>query len=327
MFNIIQRPNKSKIAYKKMNSDVIYLIPQIDSEYQFIDSNGLTRIVVLLAGSIGDKFVIKNDTTYSSIYRLTISNLNRSNTIDWIYSGSIKSYIFDGKSWCAESNGSGTDDKFSLTNFANISLGRYSRGDNQGVGIGYSANGNGGVAVGNSAQGTNYGAAVGTGANSNNKYNSFAKSTNSKCERYGEESKSADGIGTSKYMYSQLDWFKETTDAIPTEIFLSGVASNRALVLANSAYMFDINIVAYSNATTEGAVWNIKGGIRRDGSNNTTLIGTPVKTLISNDTGVTTWDVSVTADDTNEALKITVTGEAGHSIRWNAEGRISECRF
>ena len=39
------------------------------------------------------------------------------------------------------------------------------------------------------------------------------------------------------------------------------------------------------------------------------------------------WVVAATADDANEALIITVTGEASKTIRWNVEGSYSEVRF
>lgn len=91
--------------------------------------------------------------------------------------------------------------------------------------------------------------------------------------------------------------------------------------------MFEINAVAYNNAGTEGATWRISGGIRRDGSNNTALIGAVTKTMVSKDAGAATWDITVTADDTNESLKIEVTGENAKTIRWTVDAHITECRF
>lgn len=124
-----------------------------------------------------------------------------------------------------------------------------------------------------------------------------------------------------------------TTSAAAAEI---GTATNNSLasstptgriVLTNdSTYLFDCDIVARNTATdTQSKVWNVKFGIRRGTSAaNTALIGTPTYTVFGEDTGTSTWNVSVTADTTNGRPNISVTGEASKTIRWVANIRMTK---
>lgn len=65
--------------------------------------------------------------------------------------------------------------------------------------------------------------------------------------------------------------------------------------------------------------WEIKCIITRDNSNNTRIVGTPIITELGADTEAASWAItSITADNTNESLAITVTGEAATNIRFQA---------
>lgn len=113
---------------------------------------------------------------------------------------------------------------------------------------------------------------------------------------------------------------KITTDATANvELFLDG-NDDRMVLPANRTWGFRIMLgarqTAGSGTVGDSAIYEFKGGIKRDGSNNTALVGTVTKTVIAED--VAAWDAQVTADDTNESLKIDVTGEAGKTIHWVA---------
>ena len=87
--------------------------------------------------------------------------------------------------------------------------------------------------------------------------------------------------------------------------------------------------VQYANATTgaqtvAGTVtgtsftssWKIEGAIMRSSSAaGTRLIGTPVTTLLAQDTQASAWTLVASADTTNGGLKFTFTGAAGTTIR------------
>jgi hypothetical protein len=223
-------------------------------------------------------------------------------------------------------------------------LGSYADGSTYGNAVGYDAKGSSygaalgsyaeatvyGVAIGYYANGSNYGAAIGSNATTNGKKYAFAKGYYSKAERYNEEVKSCDGANITKYSYSTLSWQVETINSTQSEIFLGGITSQRAILLPSSAFGFSLYITALNNADGKAKRWKIDGLIKRDGANNTVLVGTVTKTVIAqSDTtgGTENWDVIVSADDTNEALKIEVKGEASKTIRWIVRGEIEEVRF
>lgn len=122
-----------------------------------------------------------------------------------------------------------------------------------------------------------------------------------------------------------------TTNATATELATGNGTSTTSpttrLGLQNdSSYLFDCDIVARNTTTdTQSKVWNVKFGIRRGTSAaNTALIGTPTYTVYGEDSGTTTWGVSVTADTTNGRPNISVTGEASKTIRWVANIRMTK---
>lgn len=122
-----------------------------------------------------------------------------------------------------------------------------------------------------------------------------------------------------------------TTSVTPVELGTGAATSstaptNRIVLTNDSSYIFDCDVVARNTATdAESAMYNLKFGIRR-GTNaaSTTLVGTPVLTVIGEDTGTTGWDVTVTADTTNGRPNISVTGEAAKTIRWAANIRMTK---
>ena len=183
------------------------------------------------------------------------------------------------------------------------------------------------VGIGSSTEATTFSTVVGQGAKDNNKTNDLLLGRASQANRVGETSTCHD-FDTNKYSRSVFCPYKETTDATPVEIGAIGTATNKLTVLANSAFMFDATVIAYDLTGSLGRTWRLEGGIKRDGANNTTLIGTVVKTDISTDGGdAAAWDVAATADNTNEALIFTVTGEAATTIRWQVVIHINEVKF
>jgi hypothetical protein len=126
--------------------------------------------------------------------------------------------------------------------------------------------------------------------------------------------------------HSILQWYGDTTDETETEIFLGGTTNKRATVLASSAFMYSINVVAYDSTNNVGMTFEIKGGIKRNASNNTSLIGISTTTIISQD-GTPGWTITASADTVNNSLVLKVTGAAETTIKWNAIAHISELRI
>ena len=119
--------------------------------------------------------------------------------------------------------------------------------------------------------------------------------------------------------FSSVFWSGSTTNATPTILNLDGAATNRFTIASSTALAVDILLVARRSDTQDK--WLVARrflGIRRDGSNNTALIGS-VQTLGTDQSaGSPTWTFTLSADDTNEALQLEVTGAASETIQWRA---------
>jgi len=118
---------------------------------------------------------------------------------------------------------------------------------------------------------------------------------------------------------TQGRWYGRTTNATPTEIFCGGYSGERFTIRPKSAVAFKGLIVASTEAVAGTPnltkAWKVEGLIKRD-ANNVTSIVAITKTVIGGDPDTTTWDVTVDADDVNEALRITVKGASGTTIDW-----------
>jgi len=110
---------------------------------------------------------------------------------------------------------------------------------------------------------------------------------------------------------------RDTADATPAELFLDG-SSVRCVLQNDSTYSFSILVAARrTDADGESAAYKLEGCIDRNANvASTAMVGTVLKTVLAEDN--TAWDVSATADTTNGALAITVTGEAAKTIYWVA---------
>jgi hypothetical protein len=123
----------------------------------------------------------------------------------------------------------------------------------------------------------------------------------------------------SAYPFSSVFWGGETTNATPAILNLDSTATNRFTIAANTALAVDILLVARRSDTADK--WLVARrflGIRRNGSNGTSLIGS-VQTLGTDQSdGSPSWTFALTADDTNEALQLEVTGAASETVQWRA---------
>lgn len=112
-----------------------------------------------------------------------------------------------------------------------------------------------------------------------------------------------------------------TQDDTPTRMLI-GSGSGELSLPPGSAWAFEVNVSAYDGNLAAGS-WRICGGIGRDFSGNTSLSAEPTLSSWAVD-----WPqgsgVEVSADDSSEALAITVTGVAGRTIRWVATVETTE---
>lgn len=110
-----------------------------------------------------------------------------------------------------------------------------------------------------------------------------------------------------------------------TSTGLAAAASSQLTLPNASAYVVKGMIVARQNATGDTASWKFECCIKR-GANAaaTALVAACTPVSIAADAGASAWAVSVTADTTNGALKVEVTGEASKNIRWVARLETAE---
>jgi hypothetical protein len=233
-----------------------------------------------------------------------------------------------------------------IDNYAGIAIGTQNTVAPGGIAIGYGAdaNSNGIIAIGNSSgSATGQGAsestsigyaasalagttALGYAADPNAQYQTVIGASADGTTRYGSLVKNVFSSNGNTIFNEELGWSGSTADATITQIYLSGVGTNRAVITANSLVSFQLNVVAREAATGDCKVWEILGAIKRDGSSNTALVGSVTSTVIAADAGASAWAVTVDADDTNESLRIQVTGEASHTIAWAAHALILDRR-
>lgn len=107
-----------------------------------------------------------------------------------------------------------------------------------------------------------------------------------------------------------------TTDGTKTEMFVDG-ASIRATVPSGGTWFAELRVVAREEGGANHATYhrrccihNIAGTTALEGTVET--LGTDVETDAA-------WEIYITADDTNDALKVEVEGGSGQNIRWIAE--------
>jgi len=117
----------------------------------------------------------------------------------------------------------------------------------------------------------------------------------------------------------------DTTDATATVLTTnnSTVSTDNQIVAASdTCIMFSGTLVAMQNGAQDQGGWEIKGLLKNDGGT-TTLVSSNIQTF-ENGNG---WVVALSADNTNNALAITCTGEASHNIRWVANIKTSEVTY
>ena len=137
--------------------------------------------------------------------------------------------------------------------------------------------------------------------------------------------------GVTDTSLSLLSFKCQTTTATQTEMgFNSG---NQQSTTTNSYYVFpattnntaafDIELVARrTDVAGEYAMWKINFVANIGTSNASTVVSTPVISLIGSNSG-NIWSVTVSADITNGRPAIFVTGEASKTIRWVAGAKVT----
>ena len=107
-----------------------------------------------------------------------------------------------------------------------------------------------------------------------------------------------------------------TTNATPAVATTDGgaAASTNQVYLPNNPSMVTFTAMVQGYSGSAWASYILKGSAKRTTAGTTAIVGTVVKEILHETTAG--WDVSATADTTNDCIKITVTGAAATSIEW-----------
>jgi len=117
----------------------------------------------------------------------------------------------------------------------------------------------------------------------------------------------------------------DTTDATATVLTTNNstaAADNQIVAASDTCIMFSGTLVAMQNGAQDQGGWEIKGLLKNDGGT-TTLVSSNIQTFADGNG----WTVGLTANNTDNALAITCTGEAAHNIRWVANISTSEVTY
>ncbi len=186
------------------------------------------------------------------------------------------------------------------------------------------ANGQNAVVVGGSANNSSGNSSVVLGGASN-QANANSSTTIS---GQGARVRSRDSVavfannnnGTGNYQSSVLLISRETTDATVTTLASSVSAagtSNQMVLANNSAYYVRGSCIANVTGGGDTKAWSFEAAIKRGASAATTaIVGAVTKNIVAADAGAATWDITLSADTTNGAFRVQVTGQAATTIRW-----------
>jgi hypothetical protein len=127
--------------------------------------------------------------------------------------------------------------------------------------------------------------------------------------------------GDSQLIFARQSY--QTTTATATQLFGDNTGSSSRLpVAASTSYAYKLQLVARQTGGAAGtagdtAVWNIEGGVYRAAAGNAVLLGATT-TSYSAVTAAAAWTATVSVDTVNNALVVTVAGEASKNINWVA---------
>jgi hypothetical protein len=197
------------------------------------------------------------------------------------------------------------------------------------------ANGQNAVVVGGSANSSSGNSSVVLGGSSNQ---SNANSSTI-LSGQGARVRSRDSVavfannnnGTGNYQSSVLLLSRETTDATVTTLASSvGAAgtSNQMTLPDNAAYYVRGSCIANVTGGGNTKAWSFEAAIKRGaGAGTTAIVGAVIKNIVAADAGAATWDITLSADTTNGAFRVQVTGQAATTIRWTCRLDSTEVAF
>jgi hypothetical protein len=177
------------------------------------------------------------------------------------------------------------------------------------------ASGENALAFGSSAQATAANSAAIGSVTLTDGEGGFASGIFSRAHRRGMRAHAGTGFATNGDAQSFLHTLagKTTTNAA-VELFLSSAGTGRIVLLTNTAVHAKVTILGSKSDGSAVAKYMRQVSIKRV-TNTTSLVGSVEIIGVDEAAGTS---IDITADDTNESLKITATGIASETWRWIA---------
>lgn len=123
----------------------------------------------------------------------------------------------------------------------------------------------------------------------------------------------------------------QTTDATVTTLrsnSSAASATNQLVLPNNAAYYVSGSCIANVTGGGNTKAWSFEAAIKRGASAATTaIVGAVIKNVVAADAGAATWDITISADTTNGALAVSVTGQAATTIRWTCRLESTEVTY
>lgn len=179
----------------------------------------------------------------------------------------------------------------------------------QATGIYSHAEGNKSFATGDYSHAQNY-------STESQTYCSHASGNGSLSDHYAETSHS--GV-FSAAQYGSVDWYGQTADDTPIEIYLGDSGGDLFFINTEISYRFRITVIAVSPSNGDTKEWSGDALIKNVGGT-TSLVGTAAMTSVNGNASLIPTSISVTADNANSSLKIEVTGLALDTVTWYVKG-------
>ena len=128
------------------------------------------------------------------------------------------------------------------------------------------------------------------------------------------------GVNTGGSQVALLVIGRQTTDATVTTLTSNTSAAgtdNQLIVASNSAYYVRGSCIANVTSGGNTKAWSFEAVVKRSVlASSTAIVGAVIKNVVAADAGAATWDITLSADTTNGAFRVQVTGQATTTIRW-----------
>ena len=263
---------------------------------------------------------------------------NKSNTILAIYNGT---------NWNLQSMANSTDTIININAMAlglGTSVGALSIGIGNSlsstganvVGIGHNqslGSFNGVVAIGQGIVNTNTDSVIiglaGSGGNTRAvSIGAYTKTVRNNSVRFRLDNSTS--ISDTTYPSHSLEFIglmATTNNNTPTEMFVGNDGVSKITLQANNQLAFTGSCQAYKSTQDASAKWDFSGMIKRDGANNTSIVGTTILTMVQSNGVGSGLVLDITADDTTENLKFTATGNTGETWYWFADVKLNDLKI